>query len=96
MENPYESNFRLIIVYFRVSEYLGVLRYFIWFQSISDYNSDEPIHIINIAIQSTGIVNDEDIAQQFQSFCKDKVSGPHSTSDFHLYWVFSSPVQKYR
>ena len=46
--------------------------YFIW-QSISDYNSDEPIHIINIAIKMTTIADDEQIGQQFQAFCKEKV-----------------------
>jgi len=34
---------------------------------------NEPIHIINIAIQSTATMDDETLAKQFQVFCREKV-----------------------
>ncbi|WAR06945.1 ACAC-like protein [Mya arenaria] len=42
-------------------------------QSVSDsVVENEPIHIINVAIQTTATMDDETLGQQFQAFCKEK------------------------
>lgn len=42
--------------------------------TVSDAGTDnEPIHIVNIAIQTTVSTDDETLARQFAAFCKERV-----------------------
>ena len=48
--------------------------------TVSDAGADnEPIHIINIAIQTTVSTDDETLSSQFAAFCKEKVCKPFYT-----------------